>query len=175
MEDERENARFFGGGGGTGRAAGGQGGRRGDPMGYYEELGLEPGASKQEVQAAFRGLALRTHPDKVCLLALLLLVHKLTLCLHVPCHGEAPVRTCCMYLCSGPPPLWLWRWRQCGLHAGPFLCVLWEGQDTCRTQVSGAGQVPESEKAAAVKRFQRINEAYSVLRDPAKRQQYDRG
>jgi DnaJ-class molecular chaperone len=35
--------------------------------------------------------------------------------------------------------------------------------------------VPDAEKAAAVKRFQKINEAYSVLRDSVKRQQYDRG
>lgn len=36
-------------------------------------------------------------------------------------------------------------------------------------------KVPEGEKAAAVRRFQQLNEAYSVLRDPAKRQQYERG
>ena len=31
----------------------------------------------------------------------------------------------------------------------------------------------EAEKAAASTRFQQLNEAYSVLRDPARRQQYD--
>ena len=36
-------------------------------------------------------------------------------------------------------------------------------------------KVPENERAAAVKRFQKLNEAYSVLRDPVKRRQYDRG
>ena len=36
-------------------------------------------------------------------------------------------------------------------------------------------RVSEVEKAAASHRFQKLNEAYSVLRDPVKRRQYDRG
>jgi DnaJ-class molecular chaperone len=35
--------------------------------------------------------------------------------------------------------------------------------------------VPEREKVAASARFQKLNEAYSVLRDPVKRRQYDQG
>ncbi len=58
MRDERDNARF------AARGQGASAGRRGDPLGYYETLGLEPGCSKQEVQAAFRGLALKVHPDR---------------------------------------------------------------------------------------------------------------
>ncbi|CAL8462316.1 g1849 [Coccomyxa elongata] len=88
--DERENAQFFGGG------YSGQGSAR-DPLGYYQLMGLEPGCSKQEIQAAFRGLAMQWHPDKV----------------------------------------------------------------------------DEKDKAAASRRFQQLNEAYSVLRDPVKRRQYD--
>lgn len=34
-----------------------------DPQGYYKELGVQPNCSKQELQAAFRGMALRYHPD----------------------------------------------------------------------------------------------------------------
>jgi len=33
--------------------------------GYYEVMGIQPGASKQELQAAYRGLALKHHPDRV--------------------------------------------------------------------------------------------------------------
>ena len=35
--------------------------------------------------------------------------------------------------------------------------------------------VPESDRVVASRRFQKLNEAYSVLRDPVKRRQYDRG
>jgi len=69
----------------------------GDPRGYYQALGVRPGATTREVQAAYRGLALSTHPDRV----------------------------------------------------------------------------PDGEKAGANARFSRINEAYGVLRDPAKRRAYD--
>ena len=62
-------------------------------------LGLQPGASKQEVQAAYRGLALKHHPDRV----------------------------------------------------------------------------PEAQKAQASQKFLAIQEAYSVLRDPVKRRDYDAG
>ena len=36
----------------------------GDPKGYYRTLGLKAGASQSEIQAAFRGLAMKLHPDK---------------------------------------------------------------------------------------------------------------
>lgn len=35
-----------------------------DPAGLYAELGVPPTATKEEIQAAFRGLALRFHPDR---------------------------------------------------------------------------------------------------------------
>ncbi|KAI8070859.1 hypothetical protein BC940DRAFT_295756 [Gongronella butleri] len=35
-----------------------------DPKGYYATLGVAPGASKAEIQSAFRGLAFSRHPDR---------------------------------------------------------------------------------------------------------------
>ena len=35
-----------------------------DPKGYYKLLELEPSASKADIQAAFRGLAMKQHPDR---------------------------------------------------------------------------------------------------------------
>ena len=35
-----------------------------DVSGYFEVLGISPGASPKEVQTAYRNSALRTHPDK---------------------------------------------------------------------------------------------------------------
>lgn len=35
-----------------------------DPKGYYRLLEVEPSASKADVQAAFRGLAMKQHPDR---------------------------------------------------------------------------------------------------------------
>ena len=35
-----------------------------DPKGYYKVLGVSPGATKEEVQSAFRGLAMKDHPDR---------------------------------------------------------------------------------------------------------------
>lgn len=35
-----------------------------DPQGYYKILGVKPSATTQELQAAFRGLALQHHPDR---------------------------------------------------------------------------------------------------------------
>jgi len=87
-----------GGGYSSSRAA--PGAAAGDPLGYYSRLGVKPGATPQEVQAAFRGLALKHHPDR---------------------YADATA------------------------------------------------------KAEATKRFQGITEAYQVLRNPAKRQQYDAG
>ncbi|KAI9090017.1 hypothetical protein DFS34DRAFT_597815 [Phlyctochytrium arcticum] len=40
-------------------------GPAGDPLGYYSRLGLKPGATKEDIQAAFRGLAMKHHPDMV--------------------------------------------------------------------------------------------------------------
>ncbi len=45
QQDQRENSGFFGGSAGYGRSF-----NRTDPLGYYEALGVEPGASKQEIQ-----------------------------------------------------------------------------------------------------------------------------
>lgn len=35
-----------------------------DPKGYYRLLEIEPSASKADIQAAFRGLAMKQHPDR---------------------------------------------------------------------------------------------------------------
>ncbi|KAG0307011.1 hypothetical protein BGZ98_001251 [Dissophora globulifera] len=35
-----------------------------DPQGYYATLGVSKGASVQEIQSAFRGLAMKWHPDR---------------------------------------------------------------------------------------------------------------
>lgn len=67
--------------------------------GYYEAMGVQPNASKQEVQAAYRGLAMKYHPDRN----------------------------------------------------------------------------PEAKKKEAERMFQKIQQAYSVLRDTSKRRQYDAG
>ncbi len=36
-----------------------------DPRGLYKTLGVDPDATQEEIQASFRGLALRHHPDRV--------------------------------------------------------------------------------------------------------------
>lgn len=69
-----------------------------DPRSYYKALGVNPGATKEEIQAAFRGLAMKDHPDR---------------------------------------------------YSDP------------------------REKEAAKVRFQKLSEAYTVLRDPRKRREYD--
>ena len=45
QQDQKENSEFFGRSAGYGRSF-----NRSDPMGYYEALGVESGASKQEIQ-----------------------------------------------------------------------------------------------------------------------------
>ncbi|KAI7889144.1 uncharacterized protein EV154DRAFT_604268 [Mucor mucedo] len=35
-----------------------------DPKGYYKALGLSPSASQSDIQSAFRGLAMKHHPDR---------------------------------------------------------------------------------------------------------------
>ena len=67
--------------------------------GYYALMGVQTNASKQEVQAAYRGLVMKHHPDRN----------------------------------------------------------------------------PEAQKKEASRMFQRVQQAYSVLRDSAKRKQYDAG
>ncbi|KAF9299946.1 hypothetical protein BGZ74_008475 [Mortierella antarctica] len=42
----------------------GRSGPPGDPMGYYNVLGVSKDASVQEIQSAFRGLAMKWHPDR---------------------------------------------------------------------------------------------------------------
>lgn len=57
----------FGGGGRPGAgagSAGGGGGAPGDPLGYYRALGVKPTATTAEIAEAFRGLALKHHPDR---------------------------------------------------------------------------------------------------------------
>lgn len=48
--------------GNRGRTFGGQGGSK---TRYYEILGLEPGASAEEIKSAYRKLSMQYHPDKV--------------------------------------------------------------------------------------------------------------
>lgn len=48
--------------GSRGRAFGSQGGSK---TRYYEILGLEPGASAEEIKSAYRKLSMQCHPDKV--------------------------------------------------------------------------------------------------------------
>ena len=67
--------------------------------GYYALMGVQTNASKQEIQAAYRGLVMKHHPDRN----------------------------------------------------------------------------PEAQKKEAARMFQRVQQAYSILRDPAKRKQYDGG
>ena len=67
--------------------------------GYYAVLGVQPNASKQEIQAAYRGLVMKHHPDRV----------------------------------------------------------------------------PEAQKKEASRMFQRVQQAYTVLRDASKRRNYDAG
>ncbi|KAJ3029797.1 hypothetical protein HDV00_009438 [Rhizophlyctis rosea] len=65
--------------GGYGAGAGSQYGRQGigqrartdgsratpvDPLGFYQTLGVRKDASKEDIQAAFRGMALKHHPDR---------------------------------------------------------------------------------------------------------------
>lgn len=47
QQDERDHSEFFGQSAGFSRSF-----NRSDPLGYYNILGLEPGASKQEIQVA---------------------------------------------------------------------------------------------------------------------------
>ncbi|ORZ10053.1 hypothetical protein BCR41DRAFT_358183 [Lobosporangium transversale] len=42
----------------------GRSGPPGDPQGYYAVLGIRTNASVQEIQSAFRGLAMKWHPDR---------------------------------------------------------------------------------------------------------------
>lgn len=58
----REQSRFEGGS--SGFSAGRSSYKSSDPKGYYKLLEIEPSASKADVQAAFRGLAMKQHPDR---------------------------------------------------------------------------------------------------------------
>jgi len=49
---------------GSGRGPAAAAGGGGDPRGYYRRLGVKPDCSTQELSEAFRGLALKHHPDR---------------------------------------------------------------------------------------------------------------
>ena len=50
QQEDRENSDFFARSSGYGRGL-----NRSDPLGYYKALGVEPGASKQEIQVLSDG------------------------------------------------------------------------------------------------------------------------
>ena len=52
------------GGDRQGDKRGGRDRSRGDHAGYYQTLGLDPGASAAEIKAAYRSLAMELHPDR---------------------------------------------------------------------------------------------------------------
>ncbi|KAJ3147844.1 hypothetical protein HDU86_007839 [Geranomyces michiganensis] len=91
------SSRRTAGSSGRSASAGPAGANSRDPLGYYAALGVAPTASVQEIQGAFRGLALKQHPDRV----------------------------------------------------------------------------PPEQKAKATAQFQKLTEAYTVLRDPKQRRNYD--
>lgn len=57
-----QQQRFGGGGGGGGPGRAGV--PSSDPRGYYKTLGVPPSATGSEISEAFRGLALKHHPDR---------------------------------------------------------------------------------------------------------------
>ena len=62
FRQSQEQARFSSGDNSTSRRSARH--SPGDPKGYYQLLEVEPSASKADVQAAFRGLAMKQHPDR---------------------------------------------------------------------------------------------------------------
>lgn len=60
----RSRERVGGNSGSSGTTARGGQYRSSDPKGYYKLLEIETSASKADVQAAFRGLAMKQHPDR---------------------------------------------------------------------------------------------------------------
>jgi len=59
FRQQQQRARMQGGGAAPGGTASST-----DPKGYYALLGVSPGASTEDIQAAFRAAALKHHPDR---------------------------------------------------------------------------------------------------------------
>jgi hypothetical protein len=118
-----------------------------DPLGLYARLGVQPGCSKEELSEAFRGMALKMHPDRYqgdaekAAATKRFQVSTRRACLQPDQTLAQPLST---LLCT--PPIAL-----------PLASMT-------PLQVQPLSYRPQP---------QALTEAYQVLRDPARRRQYD--